>query len=300
MRGQGAPARPGAGAEHGEEAGALRRGGTLRAWGSSPLHHAGMAAAARPQGAPNRRRAYAGTRVPPPLLGKSAPCVEVRRRESPDSGSWLLRPSRTLTGPVAVGGVAPPTQWRYRAGFPPASSFRRRLSDGSMAEPAVVPPHPPLCARPQTGTPGRAAHPAEQGHDAVGTSVPRRRERRRSAGLGQPGGSSLPGMVRSTAYPVRIGPEPRCGGRARPVPQSARGHRRRIRAPHGRRPGGRFSGAGRRVGKGIAVRSYRSVETTVREMQCRWYRRKPLCFWCLRDGLFFTLPVRVMCLTLTP
>ncbi len=37
-----------------------------------------------------------------------------------------------------IGGVAPPSQWRYRAGFSPASSFRRRLVERKHYRPVPV------------------------------------------------------------------------------------------------------------------------------------------------------------------
>ncbi len=93
MREQRVPAFGCADAAYGKEP-----AGVVRTWGSGPVSQAGQAGSVETRAARGCRRTNAGTRVPPPLLGKSAPYIEVRRRESPDSGSQLLRPSHPGRG----------------------------------------------------------------------------------------------------------------------------------------------------------------------------------------------------------
>lgn len=76
--------------------------------------------------------------------------IEVRRRECPDSGSKLPRPSSPQRAvamaeslPLHSGGTVPES---HRA-----SSYRRRLTDGSIPEQRTTAPAHPLCRTTREG-----------------------------------------------------------------------------------------------------------------------------------------------------
>ena len=79
-------------------------------------------------GQPERRHTGSTACRPPSSLGEFRPnFVRRRQRESPGSRVHARPGLPTHTRAVACSGFARRSQWRDRAGFTPASSFRRRL-----------------------------------------------------------------------------------------------------------------------------------------------------------------------------